>query len=304
MKLKLFIILLFANTIAFAQTDSKLTKQLTELTRGFNGQVGIYVQNLKTGKTVEINADTLFPTASMIKVSILCGLMDKIQKGELNYHQKLVYRDSLSMGRGEILGGEMDGDTIQLSKVAMLMITMSDNTASLWLQRLVTGEYINNWLQQNGFANMRVNSRVKGREKIRSIYGWGVTTPREMCKLFTMIRNGEAVGPVASERMYRNLSHIYWDDNALSQIPPYVQAASKQGFVDESRSETVLVNAPHGDYVFSIITNHQKDQSYKHDNEGFTLIRKVSELLWHYYEPDSKWEQKAKDTKFMNTDDE
>lgn len=304
MKLKLFIILLFAHSIAFTQTDSKLAKQLTALTQNFNGQVGIYVQNLRTGKTAELNADTLFPTASMIKVSILCGLMDKIQKGELNYHQGLIYRDSLSMGRGEVLGGEMDGDTIQLSKVAMLMITMSDNTASLWLQRLVTGEYINNWLQQNGFANMRVNSRVKGREKIRAIYGWGVTTPREMCRLFAMIRNNEAVSPAASERMYRDLCHIYWDDNALSQIPPYVQAASKQGFVDASRSETVLVNAPHGDYVFSIITNHQKDQSYKHDNEGFELIRKVSALLWHYYEPDSKWEQKAKDTRFMNTDDE
>jgi len=304
MKLKLLTILLFVNAVAFAQTDSKLTRQLTDLIQNFNGQVGIYVQNLKTGQTAEINADTLFPTASMIKVSILCGLMDKIQKGELSYHQKLVYRDSLSMGRGEVLGGEMDGDTIDVSRVAMLMITMSDNTAALWLQRLVTGEYINNWLQQNGFANMRVNSRVKGREKMRDIYGWGVTTPREMCKLFTMIRNDEAVSPAASERMYRDLCHIYWDDNALLSIPPYIQAASKQGFVNASRSETVLVNAPHGDYVFSIITNHQKDQSYKHDNEGFTLIRKVSALLWHYYEPDSKWTQKAKDTMFMNTDEE
>jgi len=304
MKLKLFFIILLAGNIAFAQTDSKLTKQLKDITQNFNGQVGIYVQNLKTGKTAEINADTLFPTASMIKVSILCGLMDKIEKGELSYHQKLVYRDSLSMGRGEVLGGEMDGDTIDISRVAMLMITMSDNTAALWLQRLVTGEYINNWLQKSGFVNMRVNSRVKGRESIRSIYGWGVTTPREMCKLFTMIRKGEAVSPSASERMYRDLCHIYWDDNALNSIPPYIQAASKQGFVDASRSETVLVNAPHGDYVFSIITNHQKDHSYKRDNEGFALIRKVSALLWHYYEPDSNWEQKAKDTKFMNIDEE
>lgn len=304
MKLKLFILLLLANSAAFAQTDSKLTRQLTDIVQQFHGQVGIYVQNLKTGKTVAINADTLFPTASMIKVSILCGLMDKIQKGELNYHQDLIFRDSLRYSTGDILGKMRDGDTIQLSKVAMLMITMSDNTASLWLQRLLTGEHINNWLQQNGFANMRVNSRVKGREKIRSVYGWGVTTPREMCKLFTMIRNGEAVSPAASERMYRNLSHIYWDDNALLEIPPYIQAASKQGFVDESRSETVLVNAPHGDYVFSIITNHQKDKSYKHDNEGFALIRKVSALLWHYYEPGSKWQQRAPDQKFMNTDDE
>jgi beta-lactamase class A len=35
--------------------------------------------------------------------------------------------------------------------------------------------------------------------------------------------------------MYRDLTHIFWDEYALSQIPPYVQAASKQGMVDASR---------------------------------------------------------------------
>ena len=47
-----------------------LTAQLQDAIKGFNGQVGIYVQNLKTGKTAEISADTLFPTASMIKPSV------------------------------------------------------------------------------------------------------------------------------------------------------------------------------------------------------------------------------------------
>ena len=304
MKLKLILLLMTIQTIAFAQTDISLTRQLQKTVGGFNGEVGIYVHNLKTGQTAEINADTVFPTASMIKVSILCGLMDKIQKGEIDYHQKLVFTEPLRYDTGDILGSVRDKDTIELSKVAMLMITMSDNTASLWLQDMVTGEYINNWLEQNGFEHMRVNSRVKGREEIRAKYGWGMTTPREMCKLFTMIGTGIAVSPEASERMYRNLGHIYWDDNALSQIPPYVQTASKQGFVDQSRSETVFVNAPHGDYVFSIITNHQKDKSYKHDNEGFVLIRNVSALLWHYFEPGSKWQQRARDEKFMNTDSE
>jgi beta-lactamase class A len=304
MKLKLILLLMTIQTIAFAQTDISLTRQLQKTVGGFNGEVGIYMHNLKTGQTAEINADTVFPTASMIKVSILCGLMDKIQKGEIDYHQKLVFTEPLRYDTGDILGSVRDKDTIKLSKVAMLMITMSDNTASLWLQDMVTGEYINNWLEQNGFEHMRVNSRVKGREEIRAKYGWGMTTPREMCKLFTMIGTGIAVSPEASERMYRNLGHIYWDDNALSQIPPYVQTASKQGFVDQSRSETVFVNAPHGDYVFSIITNHQKDKSYKHDNEGFVLIRNVSALLWHYFEPGSKWQQRARDEKFMNTDSE
>src|SRR5580698_6581114 len=95
MKYKLLFLLLIISTTAFSQTDTKLTAQLQNVIKGFNGQVGIYVKNLKTGKTAAINADTLFPTASMIKVSIQCGVMDKIEKGELKYNQKLIYRDSL-----------------------------------------------------------------------------------------------------------------------------------------------------------------------------------------------------------------
>jgi beta-lactamase class A len=299
MKLKLLIILLVITSSAFAQTDNKLTAQLQNAIKGFNGQVGIYVKNLKTGKTAAINADTLFPTASMIKVSIQCGVMDKIEKGELKYNQKLIYRDSLLYPGEDILGSFKDKDTIEVSKVALLMITMSDNTASTWLQKIVTGEYINNWLDQNGFKVMRVNSRVKGREKIRSMYGWGVTTPYEMCRLFTMIREGKAVSPAASERMYRNLGRIYWDDKALSKIPPYVHTVSKQGALDESKSETVLVNAPHGDYVFSIITNNNKDQRWVPDNEAYVLIKKVSALIWHYYEPKSDWKPADGVDKYM-----
>lgn len=299
MKLKLLTLFLLLTTATFAQTDKKLTAQLQEAIKDFHGQAGIYVQNLKTGKTVAINADTLFPTASMIKVSIQCGLMDKIEKGELHYNQKLVYRDSLLYAGEDLLGSFKDKDTVQLSKVAMLMITMSDNTASLWLQKLVGGDYINNWLQQNGFKVMRVNSRVAGREAIRKVYGWGVSTPYEMCRLFTMIRKGEAVSPAASERMYRNMGRIYWDEHALSQIPPYVHTISKQGAVDASRSETVLVNAPHGDYVFSIITNHNTDQSWGTSNEAGLLIKKISALLWHYYEPTSDWKPAEGVDKFM-----
>jgi beta-lactamase class A len=302
MKLKLLTLFLLITSIAFAQTDRKLTQQLNDAVKGFHGQVGIYVQNLKTSKTAAINADTLFPTASMIKVSIQCGLMDKIEKGELQYNQKLVYRDSLLYKGEDILGSFKDKDTIQLSKVALLMITMSDNTASTWLQKLVGGDYINNWLQQNGFKVMRVNSRVPGREAIRSIYGWGVSTPFEMCRLFTMIRQGKAVSPAASERMSRNMARIYWDEKALSQIPPYVQTISKQGAVDAAKSETVLVSAPHGDYVFSIMTNHNTDQRWVPDNEASMLIKKVSTLLWHYFEPGSNWKPAEGIDKYMKNE--
>ncbi|HTF21550.1 MAG TPA: serine hydrolase [Chryseolinea sp.] len=271
--------------------DKALITQLQTLANEVRGDVGIYVRHLQKGTTVAINADTIFPTASMIKVPITIGMFDKIEHGDIDYHAKLTYRDSLLYEGEDILGSFKDGEEIWLSKVMMLMITTSDNTASLWCQSLAgTGTAINRWLEKAGYLYTRVNSRTPGRESERSNYGWGQTTPREMAELFVRIREGSVVSPRASERIYRNLTHNYYDSEALSQIPPFVQAASKQGAVDQSRSEVVLVNAPHGDYVFCVITKNQDDQRYVPDNEGYLLLRRVSALLWKYFEPGSKWE--------------
>lgn len=291
MRVFLFIFIIGFQFSVYAQKEDRiLTEKIQQLTKGFKGDVGIYVRHLKSGKTVAINADTLFPTASMIKIPITIGVFDKIENGFLNYDSLLTYRDSLLYEGEDILGSFKDGEKISLPKVLMLMITTSDNTASLWCQHLAgTGTAINEWLAKNGYQHTRVNSRTPGREENRSRYGWGQTTPREMAELLVSIHQGKVVSPRASERIYRNLVRIYWDTKALSQIPPYVQVASKQGAVDEAKSEVVLVNAPHGDYVFCVTTKNQQDQRWVTDNEGSVLIRNVSRVLWNYFEPDSKW---------------
>ncbi|MBZ5859069.1 serine hydrolase [Flavihumibacter profundi] len=271
-------------------TDHKLEKQVQELLNGFNGQAGVYIKYLRSGKSVAIAADTIFPTASMVKIPILIGIMDKIQKGELSYHQPLIYRDSLLYEGEDILGSFKDGEKIGLAKVMMLMMTTSDNTASLWLQSLAgTGTRINQLLDSMGYKNTRVNSRTPGREENKALFGWGQTTPREMVSLLEKIYQREMINPAVSDRMLRVMGRNYWDEEALSQLPPEIFVACKNGAVDASRSETMLVMAPHGPYIFSIITKNQKDTRWDSDNEGWVLARKLSKLLWNYYEPRSSW---------------
>lgn len=272
--------------------DRKLEGQLAELAKDVRGTVGIYVRNLRTGRSAELNADSVFPTASMIKVPILLATYDAMHRGALSFDTSLTYLDSLDYtDEADILVMAEDSTRITLGRVIMLMITMSDNTASLWLQALSGGgARINEWLGANGFDSTRMNSRTPGRRETWQKYGWGQTTPREMARLLTMIRRGQAVSQAASEEMYRVLTRSYWNGHALSQIPPWVQAASKQGSVDASRSEVVLVNGPSGDYVFTVITKNQEDTSYDPDNEGYTLIRKVSALLWKTFEPRHPWQ--------------
>jgi beta-lactamase class A len=272
------------------ETDNQLQRTLEEMLVDFNGTVGVYVYHMKSGEEAAVNADTIFPTASIVKVPILVGLFDKIEQGELSYREPLMYRDSLKYGGSGLMQFFTDSTQIELNLLAALMITYSDNTTSLWSQALAGGgARINELMELYGFAHTRVNSRTSGREPHWKVYGWGQTTPREMAMLLVRIRRGEIVSAAASDEMYRLMTNIHYDDYALSAIPPYVQTASKQGMVNASRSELVMVNAPGGDYVFYLATKNNEDQRWEYDNESWSLARKVSSFLWRYFEPDSAW---------------
>ncbi|MDB5191764.1 MAG: serine hydrolase [Segetibacter sp.] len=282
-----FLVLLLASLVIaeslYAQkVDKKLQKRIQHTLQGFNGQIGIYVHDLKKNRIVSINADTVFTTASMVKVPILIGVMDKINKGELAYDQPLIYKDSLLYAGVDILGSFKNDEKIELSKVMMLMLTMSDNTASLWLQSLAgSGTRINQILDSLGFEATRVNSRTPGREANRSKYGWGQTTPKEMATLLEKISKGEMLNKPTSERMLRLLGRNYWDENGISQIPAGVFVASKTGAVDATRNEVMYVNGRKSRYVLCICTQNNKDISWKPENEAWVLTKAISKLVWN-----------------------
>ena len=280
-----FVCLFIFNGLSAQKIDKKLQHQIETLIQGFNGNIGVYVKNLKNNKIVAINADTIFPTASMVKIPILTGIMNKINKGELDYHQQLKYRDSLLYAGVDILGSFKDTEKIELANVMMLMLTMSDNTASLWLQSLAGGgTTINQILDSLGFKITRVNSRTPGRENNRRMYGWGQTSPREMATLMEKIVKGEIISKERSAQMLRLLGRNFWDEYAISQIPSDVFVASKGGAVDETRDEGLFVNGKGARYIFCICTKNNKDQSWNRStNEAWELTRKLSKLLWSHF---------------------
>ncbi len=282
-----FCCLLSTGLLSTAQRrDKHLQEQVSNLLKGFNGEVGVYIHDLKKNRVVAVHADTIYPTASMVKVPILTGIMRKIESGDLQYHQTLTYKDSLLYAGVDILGSFKNNEKIEMSKVMMLMLTMSDNTASLWLQTLAgTGMRINELMDSLGLRDTRVNSRTPGRESNRAQYGWGQTTPKEMATLMEKIVKKEVISATASEKMLRLLGRNYWDEEAIAEIPTDVFVASKSGAVDATRNEVLFVNGKKCRYVFCICTKNNKDISWGVNNEAWVLTRKLSKLLWEYYTP-------------------
>jgi beta-lactamase class A len=282
----------FFSLFVFAQkTDKTLEKEILDLINGFHGTVGIYVHGLKKDRVASYNADTVFPTASIVKIPIMIGIMDRIQNKELEFHQPMIYKDTINYDPGEdVLASFKPNEKILLSKLMLLSISLSDNTASLMLQGIAGGgQRINYLMDSLGYLHTRVNSRTPGREKDREIYGWGETTPREIVRIMEQIEMGEVLSKKSSDRMLRTLGRQYWDEDAISQIPPNIFVASKSGAVDESRNEVLYVNAPNP-YIFSIFTKNNKDQSWEYNNEAWVMTRKLSALLFKYFNPGIQYE--------------
>lgn len=60
--------------------------------------------------------------------------------------------------------------------------------------------------------------------------------------------------------------------------------------VSDSCSELVMVNAPHGDYVFYIGTKDDGDKRWAADNAAWELTRSLSRMSCDYFEPKDHWE--------------
>lgn len=278
------------SSVATAQHDEQLQRLIEDATRGFRGDVGIYVEHLPTGRRADLNSDDLFPSASLIKVPIMVNVFDHMQKGKLKMNQSFTFSDSLRTPGAGFLGGFRDGEPVTVQEMLELMMAASDNSAALWLQHLSGGgETINRWLERNGYVSTRVNAGTPGRLDQWKKFNWGQTSPAEIASLLVAIADDRVVSSEASEKMYRLMSRSFVDTEALAMIPPKVQTISKQASIKNSRSEVILVNPPHGSYVLAILTKNIKDTSWDEDNEAFELIRNVSHVVWEYFEKDYAW---------------
>lgn len=83
--------------------------------------------------------------------------------------------------------------------------------------------------------------------------------------------------------MLRLLSRNYWDEVAISQIPSDVFIASKNGAVDESRSEVMFVKGRKAEYIFCVCTKNNSDHSWTNENEAWTLTRALSRIVWDHF---------------------
>lgn len=272
-----------------------LAAQLDAIAAPFRGRMGYSIHFRRKNEWIERNADEAFPTASTIKLAILCTAMEKVDKGEWKYSDTREYTETDRRGGAGFLQNYKIGTKLELKELLHLMITVSDNTATAMMIRWLGAMTVNGWLDRHGLKDTRLLSQLPMEQtdlrKLADKWGLGVTTPREMVELMEQIADGRAGSPTVCDEMHRILTHQYFNDLIAKQCPPWVSVASKSGAVNQSRSDVALVHSPAGDITIAVYTKDNVDQSWTDGNEAEVAIKKMSAAVWKFYNPRVKWTQ-------------
>ena len=288
--------------MSYSNNSHALDEELRAIAERFPGTLGYSFRHLKTGDEFEQRGEQAFPTASTIKVAMLCAALDKQQRGEISYDDtRVLTEDVRAYGTG-FMHNYKAGTRVELRELLHLMITASDNSASVILGQWLGRDCVNEWLDGHDLRATRllVPFPFEGSYQQDQLargnlwlpfkqWGMGVTTPREMRTLFEMLVENRAGTPVACDAMLRLLGHQYYDEGIASQIPPSISVASKHGMEERTQSDVAIVHAPTGAYVLAIYTKEAEPASVKWDNEHATAIRALSRAIWVHYHPHLKW---------------
>ncbi len=165
----------------------RFQQRLDSIAANTPGVVGIAVRDLTTDAVFAVNDTIAFPQASAIKIAVLLELVRQADTGELSLDERVVQGTASQVGGSGVLLHFADGGSaLSLHDLAVLMIVLSDNTATNILIERVGMERVNQTLDGLGLHGIRLR-RLMIRPQESAAGNENVATPRDATRLMTLL---------------------------------------------------------------------------------------------------------------------
>src|SRR5262249_25622832 len=134
---------------------------IEKIATGFDGVMGVAIKDLTTGEEVVVNDQLTFPTGSSIKIPILIELHKQIAEGKYKLtDQRWIENKDKVAGSGVIVNFGAHTSQLSLQDLAVLMIVLSDNTATNMLIDQTGMANVNATLDQLGLKAIRLRRKM------------------------------------------------------------------------------------------------------------------------------------------------
>lgn len=271
--------------------------------------------DLATGKTVYLHGDVPVPTASVYKIFILARLFQMQKEGSLCLSSKHVLtEDEISIGSG-ILDKSKVGTEYSLMDYVMLMMSVSDNTATDYLASLTGFDSIRQYvIEALGLTSTKCELNCM--DLLTRCYGvsaeeylqkcdsdtWfdahmgsyfrceeavnNQTTAKDIVRFFSLLYNGQLVDPDSDRQMLDIMAQCQTNSRIPAKLPDGVTVAHKTGSIDHLANDAGIVMTQKGDYVLALFYNGNVGTRAEYDRTSFSEFgtQILSDLSYQVYQ--------------------
>ena len=276
------------------------------------GTVGVCARHLNTGAQVRHNADMTFFTASTLKVPLLLELYRQVDEGKIDLSRRMGLTATMRVTGSGVLKELGAGLQPTIHDLAMLMIVISDNTATDILYETVGRDSLNATMRELGLAKTHIP--MSTREMLCSVTGLdprnpghtyemvadrlfkrkfdlesdaldeeksNVSCPDDMCILLEMVHRGEALSPSSREGFFGILKRQQLNSMIPLLLPSGTEVAHKTGVYDTVRCDVGIVYSLTGPYAIAI-----RAKQIKGERLGIDLaLASVSRAVYEEFNP-------------------
>jgi beta-lactamase class A len=270
--------LLFGQKENLEMVREKTKQKLVEIAARCRGPFGISAIDLTTGERIGVNDTLAFPQASAIKIPLMMEVFKQAHDGKFNLSDRRTIEHQKTVDGGVLYYFADNGSQVSIYDLCILMIVLSDNSATNILIDLVGMENVNRTLSSLGLKKTRlqrkmmdIDASARGEENL--------STPVEAARIMQTLHTGafvdkETCGKIlAILRLPREI-----DGKIKSVLPEDVPVAYKVGeILPAVVTEWALVDLKGRPYVLVTMSN------YGIEEDAATATKEVSRVVYDYF---------------------
>ena len=254
-----------------------LQDSVEEILGGVPATFGIAACRLSGSEAVLINECDVFPSASVIKVPMLVEIMFQRDEGSLSLDEVFTLRESDKVAGSGVLRDLHEGLELTLRDLAVLMIIVSDNTATNMIIDRIGMDAVNERMRGLGLGTVTLARKMYdweqqklGKENVISAY--------EMMLLLRWLAEGRISSKSTSEEILDIMARQQYRDRIPLLLPEDTRVANKTGSIAGVTHDVGVVYTPAGSYVLCALVRDVDDKP-----QAERAIAEVSRRMYDHF---------------------
>ncbi len=250
--------------------------------------VGVYFQDLGSGDTLLVQANTRFHAASTMKVPVMIQVFRDRDAGSLSLDDSIVVRNEFrsimdsspyALDKADDSDSSLyalEGQPVTIRRLIELMETVSSNLATNLLIARVGASRANATAHALGADSILVLRGVEDGKAYRAGMN-NTATARDLGMLLAALALGRAASPMACNEMLAILGRQHFNEGIPAGLPPGTRVEHKTGWIGEFvyHDAAIVRPATGAPYVLVVLT-----AGIKADAVGYDLVAALSRMVY------------------------